>query len=118
MDLHKVMKQFDHLSKDQFVEALLKAGIITGTQLEAAPKMIELREQLETREMLRKRIEDAERCISEIDTILATLCPHTDQDVKVSDDHDGWTRGEYTQYTRRTCKLCGHVSSEQKTCTH
>lgn len=118
MTFDKAMKQFDHLSKDNFAKTLIELGLLTLADLERAPEMAKLKELLDQREVARQRIKDNERVVAELDALLATKCIHNFKTDHVSDNHDGFSRGEYTQYHHQSCTVCGHKIRTETLCTY
>lgn len=114
-EIHEITNQFSYLTKDQFVQALLDAGLVTQEQLNNAPTLVKLNELRKERTAIYETIEKLETRADELTTQIQNLCTHEWSEEKHSDGWDGWSRVAVEVTATKRCKLCNLVHERKYT---
>lgn len=116
------------MSNKEYIEESLKTAIalmpvedLVSTLQKAGYDVVavpEKEQQIRKLEVERKVID--EECSKltqrskELTAEIRSLCDHTFGKATYSDDHDGWSRCDYTQTKRETCTKCGLTNITKK----
>lgn len=113
--LEKALETIDNMTTEEFIASLEKAGY----DVVAIPEKEQRIRNLEVeRKVINEECSKLTKRSKELTTEIQSLCTHHFGEASYSDDHDGWSRCDYTQTKRETCTKCGLTNTTKKVCNY